>query len=159
MTSDEVKNTCEEGLLNEILSRHGHAGESLLGILQDIQLAHQYIPQQYLPKVAAWTGLPLNRVYAVTTFYNAFSLDPKGKYVIKVCVGTACHVRGAPGIIEELETLLGVKRGETTGDGKFTLETVNCIGACALGPVMVTNGDYQGHLSRDKINAIIGQYQ
>lgn len=159
MTADKAKNTSEEGPLDEILSRYLHTGESLLGILQDIQSANQYIPQEYLPGVASWTGVPLNRVYAVTTFYNAFSLEPKGKYVIKVCVGTACHVRGAPGIIEELEALLGVKRGETTSDGKFTLETVNCIGACALGPVMVTNGDYQGHLSRDKINAIIGLYQ
>ncbi len=153
-----VKSPADERL-DELLKKHDRRGESLLAILQDIQSAFNYVSEEHLPAVAAWIDVPLARVYAVATFYNAFSLDPKGKYVIKVCMGTACHVRGAPGIVEEVEMLLGIRRGETTADGKFTLETVNCIGACALGPVMVTNGDYQGHLSRDKIQAIIGQYK
>lgn len=142
----------------EILVKYDRKGESLLAVLQEIQVTFSYIPEAVIKDVAAWLGLPVHQVYSVTTFYNAFSLKPKGKYVIQVCMGTACHVRGAPAIVEEAEALLGISRGETTKDGKFTLETVNCIGACALGPVMVINGDYHGHLTRSKIADILGKY-
>jgi NADH-quinone oxidoreductase subunit E len=142
----------------EILGKHDRAGESLLAVLQEIQETFSYIPEEVIRDVAAWLGLPVHQVYSVTTFYNAFSLKPKGKYVIQVCMGTACHVRGSSAIVEEAETILGISRGETTKDGKFTLETVNCVGACALGPVMVINGDYHGHLTRSKIAGILEKY-
>jgi NADH-quinone oxidoreductase subunit E len=145
--------------LKKILDRYEAKGESLLALLQDLQQNYSYLPEEGLKAVAEKLQVPLNRVYSVATFYNAFSLKPKGKYVVQVCMGTACHVRGAPGIVEEAERVLGIKRGDTTDDGKFTLETVNCVGACALGPVMVVNGSYHGHLTRDKIGAILKEYE
>lgn len=147
-----------EEVLSDILKPYARNGESLLAILQDIQSAFSYVPEGVLPDIAAWTEVPLARVYAVATFYNAFSLTPKGEFVIKVCMGTACHVRGAPGIVEELEALLGIGRGETTKDGRFTLETVNCVGACAIGPVAVVNDHYHGNLTRNEIKAILKNY-
>ncbi len=144
--------------VDDILNRYPAVGESLLAILQDVQEKFQYLPEGVLKQVAPHLNLPLNQVYAVATFYNAFSMVPKGKYVIQVCMGTACHVRGAPGIVEELERLLNIKRGETTPDKRFTLETVNCVGSCALGPVKVINGDYHGHLTRNKVEKILKQY-
>lgn len=145
--------------LKGILKKYPAIGESLLAILQDVQLEYQFIPEMCLKEISKELALPLNQVYAVATFYNAFSLKPKGKNVIQVCMGTACHVRGATDIVDELERLLNIKCGNTTPDGKFTLETVNCVGACALGPVKVINGDYHGHLTRDKIENILKQYQ
>ena len=144
--------------LDAMLREHEREGESLLAILQDIQSSFHYIPEELLPEVAAWIDVSLARVYAVATFYNAFSLKPKGAFVIKVCTGTACHVRGAGGIAEEIESLLGIKRGETTADGRFTLETVNCVGACAIGPIAVINGTYHGNLARDDIKSILKNY-
>ncbi|MBT4290114.1 MAG: NAD(P)H-dependent oxidoreductase subunit E [Deltaproteobacteria bacterium] len=142
-----------------ILKKYPAIGESLLAILQDVQLEYKYLPEVCLKKVSNKLELPLNQVYAVATFYNAFSLKPKGIYVIQVCLGTACHVRGAPDIVDELERLLNIKCGDTTPDGRFTLESVNCVGACALGPVKVINGDYHGHLTRNKIEKILKQYK
>jgi NADH-quinone oxidoreductase E subunit len=133
--------------------------ESLMPILQDIQDALHYLPEDCIKEVAQKLGISLNRVYSMATFYNAFSLEPKGEYIIQVCMGTACHVRGAPGIVEELERILKIKRGKTTSDMKFSLETVNCLGACALGPVMVINGEYHGHLTPDKVKGIVDQYE
>jgi NADH-quinone oxidoreductase subunit E len=132
--------------------------EALMPILQDIQDKFHYIPEECLREVSQRLEIPLNRVYAIATFYNAFSLEPKGKYIIQVCMGTACHVRGAPEIVEEAERILKIKRGHTTRDMKFSLETVNCLGACALGPIMVINGEYHGHLSPDKVKGILKQY-
>lgn len=148
----------DDAALSGILKHYAHSGESLLAILQDIQNGFRYIPEELLVRIAEWTEVPLPRVYAVATFYNAFSLEKKGTFVIKVCMGTACHVRGAPGIAEELESLLGIKRGETTKDGKFTLETVNCVGACAIGPVAVVNDHYHGNLTRNEIRGILKNY-
>jgi NADH:ubiquinone oxidoreductase subunit E len=148
----------QEEVLSGILRQYARNGESLLAILQDVQTGFRYIPEGLLARVAEWTEVPLPRVYAVATFYNAFSLERKGTFVIKVCMGTACHVRGAPGIAEELESLLGIKRGETTKDGRFTLETVNCVGACAIGPVAVVNDHYHGNLTRNEIKGILKNY-
>lgn len=151
------KKSAQESL-SVILKNYDRHGESLLAILQDIQSGFKYIPEELLPVVAEWIDVPLARVYAVATFYNAFSLDPKGTFVIKVCMGTACHVRGAMGITEELEALLGIHRGETTKDGKFTLETVNCVGACAIGPIAVVNDEYHANLTRNEIKTILKHY-
>ena len=158
MTSGTPVDANRDAMLSGILKRYARNGESLLALLQDIQSGFHFIPVEVLPEVAVWTDVPLPRVYAVATFYNAFSLEKKGTFVIKVCMGTACHVRGAPGIAEELESLLGIKRGETTGDGKFTLETVNCVGACAIGPVAVVNDHYHGNLTRNEIKGILKNY-
>ena len=144
--------------VTDVLELYQPVGESLLAILQDIQEKYQYLPEDTLKQIALHLKLPLTQVYAVATFYNAFSMKPKGKYVIQVCMGTACHVRGAKGIVEEIERLLNIPRGTTTPDKRFTLETVNCVGACALGPVQVINGEYHGHLTRKKVDQILKQY-
>jgi NADH-quinone oxidoreductase subunit E len=136
--------------LDEILRGHAASSQSLIAVFQDVQSRFHYLSAEHIREVAARLEVPLPRAYAVATFYNAFSLKPKGQLVIQVCLGTACHVRGAPRILEELERLLGISRGETTADGRFSLETVNCLGACALGPIVVAGGDYLGAMTARK---------
>ena len=133
--------------LDEILCAYEASPESLIAVFQDVQERFRYLSEQHIREVAARLEVPLPQAYAVATFYNAFSLRPKGKYIIKICLGTAYHVRGAPRILEEAERLLGISRGETTPDGKFSLETVNCLGACALGPIMVVGEKSHGHVT------------
>jgi len=101
--------------------------------------------------------IPLSRVYEVATFYNAFSLKPRGEHIVKICMGTACHVRGASAIQDKMERTLNIKPGETTADKKFSLETVNCVGACALGPVVVINTEYHGQMTMAKVDKVIGK--
>ncbi|MGZ5425502.1 MAG: NADH-quinone oxidoreductase subunit NuoE family protein, partial [Candidatus Aminicenantales bacterium] len=112
-----------------------------------------------LRHVAKALGMPLIDVVGVATFYRAFSLEPRGKHTCLVCLGTACHVRGGPKILEELERKLDVPAGETTKDGQFTLETVACLGCCAIGPVVVVDGEYHGHATIRKIGPILSKYQ
>jgi NADH-quinone oxidoreductase subunit E len=143
----------------EIIERHGYQSSSLIGILQDIQGQMNYLPRKALIQVAKNLDIPLSSVYEVATFYRAFSLEPKGKHTIQVCLGTACHVRGGARILDYLENRLGVKSGETTKDLTFTLEGVNCLGACALGPMMVIDKKYFGKISTNKIEPILRKYQ
>jgi len=145
--------------LQEIFESHACSSESLIAILQDIQEKFHYLAEDNLKLVSEQLAVPLHQVYSVTTFYNAFSLKPKGKYVIQVCMGTACHVRGADRLLEELERELGIANGETTPDQQFSLETVNCLGACALGPIMVVDGTYHGHMAPHKVNSILQKYR
>ncbi len=142
--------------LRDIIARHNGQRSFLIAILQDVQQAYNYLPAEVLKAVGKELDLPLMRVYEVATFYNAFSLKPRGDHVVKLCVGTACHVRGAATILDKLERTLEIKPGETSGDRKFTLETVNCVGACALGPVMVMNGEYHGQVTMAKVDKVIG---
>lgn len=141
----------------EIVKKHGGAKSALIAVLQDIQEAFNYLPKQALKTAAKAMDIPLARVYEVATFYTAFSLKPRGEHVVKICMGTACHVRGASAIQDKMERTLGIKPGETTADGKFSLETVNCVGACALGPVVVINTDYHGQVTMAKVDKIIGK--
>jgi len=122
-------------------SYHGERG-GLITILEAIQAKYSYLPEEALRLVADRTGTSLVDVYGVATFYKAFSLKPRGKHLCSVCVGTACHVRGGPSVAKEVKKRLGVEAGETTQDRQFTLETVNCLGACALGPIVVVDGHY-----------------
>jgi len=144
--------------LQDIFENHPHSSESLIAILQDIQEKFHYLAEDNLKAVSDQLAVPLHQVYSVATFYNAFSLKPKGKYVVQVCMGTACHVRGAPRILEELERVLGISNGETTPDQQFSLETVNCLGACALGPIMVVNGEYHGNMETTNVAGVIERY-
>jgi len=128
-----------------------------LSVLTGIQAKYGYLPEAALRRVAEATDHPLTDIYAVATFYRAFSLKPRGKHVVSVCLGTACHVRGASKIIEEFSAQLGIKPGETTVDKKFTLETVNCLGACALGPTVMLDGRYFSHVSVAGVRNIINQ--
>lgn len=146
------------GELNEIFERHVISPESLIAILQDIQEHHHYLSEEHLKSVAEHLKIPVGRVFSVANFYNAFSLQPKGENVIQVCMGTACHVRGALRILEELERILGIKDGETTANNKFSLETVNCLGACALGPIMVINGEYYGNMTTKQVATLLDKY-
>ena len=114
----------------------------LIAVLEKIQAKYGYLPEDVLREVSRKTGRSMVDIYGVATFYRAFSLTPRGKHLISVCLGTACHVRGGPAIAKEIEQQLGIRAGETTEDNEFTFETVNCLGACALGPVVVVDGHY-----------------
>ena len=142
-------------LVCDILEKHGFQRAALIAILQDIQAKMNYLPRKALVQVAKSLDLPLTNIYEVATFYKAFSLEPKGKHTLQVCLGTACHVRGGARILDYLESRLDVKAGGTTQDLAFTLESVNCLGACALGPVMVVDRRYHGRVSPHKIEPIL----
>lgn len=137
-----------------ILQRYPRGPEHLISVLQDIQLEYRYLPRPVMDQVAARLGVPLAKVYGVATFYKGFSLTPRGEMVLRVCTGTACHIRGAPLILNELETRLKLKPGETTEDLKFSLEAVNCVGACALAPVVMANDVAHGNLSVTRVRRL-----
>ncbi len=141
----------------EIVKKHGGDKSTLIAVLQDIQEAFNYLPKEALKAAGKAMNIPLSRVYEVATFYNAFSLKPRGEHIVKICMGTACHVRGAAAIQDKMERTLNIKPGETTADKKFSLETVNCVGACALGPVVVINTEYHGQMTMAKVDKVIGK--
>lgn len=146
-------------VINRILKRHRYQKSSLIAILQDIQDEYSFLPEDVLEKIAEGLDIPFSRVYSVGTFFRAFSLTPRGKHLITVCLGTACHVRGGPRIVEEIERVLGITSGQTTNDKNFTLETVNCLGCCAIGPIMVVDGKYYGEVTPAKVSAILKSYE
>lgn len=139
----------------DILTKHNENRGGLIAILEEIQTRCGYLPEDALKTVAEKTGRSLVDIYGVATFYHSFSLAPRGKHLVSVCVGTACHVRGAPVIAEEFERQLEVGPGETTPDREFTLQTVNCLGACALGPMVVVDGHYFSNVKPTKVAEII----
>lgn len=132
---------------------------NLIALLQDVQEVYGYLPEGALQEVADFIGMPLSRVYGVATFYNQFRLTPLGENVIRVCRGTACHVNNSANILFALETALNIKAGQTTRDKKFTLETVACIGACSIAPVITVNDDYHGRISVKDVPNIIKKYK
>ncbi len=144
----------EPNELAETIEQNG-ADASLISILEEIQGRYRYLPQGAMILVSERLGVPLSQVYSVATFYHAFSLVPRGKHTICVCTGTACHVRGAVQVLNRLETGLGVRPGETTRDRHFTLETVNCLGCCALGPVVVLDDEYEGQMTTKKVDKLL----
>jgi NADH-quinone oxidoreductase subunit E len=127
----------------------------LMHVLEEIQSRYRYLPKDALILVSQRLGMPLSQVYSVATFYHAFTLTPQGEHLIHVCTGTACHVRGALQVLQRLESELGVGPGETTRDRLFTLETGNCLGACALGPVVVLDGEYEGQMTARKVDRLL----
>ncbi len=129
--------------------------EQLTSLLQDIQAEFDYLPRDVLVRVSHKLDIPLTQVFGVATFFRAFSLKPRGRHVVTVCLGTACHVRAGHRLVEKMERDHGVKPGETTEDMKFTLETVNCLGCCALGPVVVVDGKYESQVTPDKLGRIL----
>ena len=128
---------------------------TLIMAMQDIQKQYNYLPRVALELVARRMSLPLAQIYSVATFYKAFSLEPKGKHHICVCTGTACHVRQASVIVDNLSLSLGIKPRETTADREFSFETVNCLGACALGPLVMVDGEYHGNMTVPKMNKLL----
>jgi len=155
---EKKEESLDTSKVDEIVNKYNRNQSFLIGMLQDIQVAYNFLPKEALICLSAQTNVPLNRIYNVVTFYTAFSLVPRGRHTINVCMGTACHVRGAGKVLEEMERVLKIKAGETTEDKKFTLETVNCLGACALGPVIVIDGEYFGKVTPDKINLILSKF-
>lgn len=144
--------------INEILHREALGDGSLIAALEEIQRRYRYLPREALVLASERLDVPLSQVYSVATFYNSFSLEPKGKHCLHVCMGTACHVRGSPQVLERLETKLGVQAGATTLDRLFTLETVNCLGACALGPIVVVDGEYSGQMTPQKADRLLRSF-
>jgi NADH-quinone oxidoreductase subunit E len=130
-----------------------------LAILQDMQRAFHYIPREGLEAAAEYLGCGLSDLYSMATFYKALSLTPKGRHIIKVCDGTACHIRGSVTLLDALRRRLGVEPGGTTADGLFSLEIVNCLGACAIAPVMIVGEEYYGSLTIEKLDAVLQEYE
>jgi len=141
--------------INDIINKEATGDGSLIAALEEIQGRYRYLPPEALILVSERLGVPLSQAYSVATFYNAFSLRPKGKHCLHVCMGTACHVRGSPQILDRLEAKLGIQAGETTRDHLFTRETVNCLRACALGPIVVTDEEYSGQMTVQKTDQLL----
>ena len=138
-----------------VLDKYQQEEGWLVSILQDIQAEFNYLPKDALLEVSQGLDVPLSQVYGVATFFKAFSLKPRGRHSINVCLGTACHVRGAVRILDRVEDELGIRGGDTTRDLKYTLETVNCVGACALGPIVIVDGEYTGQMKIDKVKPLL----
>jgi NADH:ubiquinone oxidoreductase subunit E len=145
--------------VDAIVDEYGCNRDSLISILQDVQSEYRYLPEDMLRQVAKRLELPLIQVYGVATFFKAFSLKPRGRHTVSVCLGTACHVRGAPNVLDEVKRQLSVEPGDTTEDMQFTLETVNCLGACAIGPVVVVDSNYQGQMRPGRVKSVLKQYR
>ncbi len=145
--------------LDGVLQKNEYDSENVIMILQDITARYNYLPEEALTYVAKELNIPLSHIFGVATFYKAFSLTPRGKYIINVCTGTACHVRGAEKIKETIEERLHINEGETTEDLMFTLDTVRCLGCCALGPVITVNEKSHGGLDRKQTASLIEKYE
>ena len=141
--------------IEDVLDKYPSKPEALITIMQDLQARLRYLPEEGLVLIAERLNIPLSKVYSVATFYNAFSFIPKGKYIIKVCLGSACHLKGSEELGLAIERELGISGGETTPDQKFSYEPVNCLGACALAPVVVINEKYYGKMTLPKLTFIL----
>lgn len=145
--------------VDKIVDSYGADPEALLMVMQDISDIYNYVPPQVIPVLAKRLNVKESLIYGVATFYKTISLEPRGKYIVSVCTGTACHVRGAEKITEALEQNLNIKESETTDDGLFTLEAVRCIGCCASGPVITVNQETHGGLDRSSVLNVIDEYR
>jgi NADH:ubiquinone oxidoreductase subunit E len=143
--------------LEILTARAGGRKRALIQVLQDIQDRFRWLPPEALEHVADALGVPLAQVYGVATFYKSFSLEPRGRHVCTVCLGTACHVRGGGAVLEHFERRLGIAAGGTTPDGKYTLERVNCLGACALAPLAVVDGRYHSQMTEAKVDSVLAE--
>jgi len=144
--------------IDKIVDKYHCEKSALIQILLEIQANTHWLPKHALMWVSERLDVPMSQIRQITTFYKAFHLKPRGEHLVRVCLGTACHVRGGPRILEYTERALGIKAGETTENMKFTLESVNCLGCCALGPVIVVDNDYHGRLSTSQIEKILSSY-
>ena len=157
-TCDHLAKKKEEQELEELLKPYKHDTGNLIPALQKVQEYYGYLPERGMKKVAEEFNMPESKVFGVATFYAQFHLSPRGKWVVRVCTGTACHVRGAESIMEKLTEELGIQPGETTEDLKFTIEPVACIGCCGLAPVIMVNDNTHGRLTPDQITDILAKY-
>lgn len=160
MANTPQKNGALYKQLKEVIESKKGLREPLIEILREAQGIFGYLPQEVQEFVAEELNVPVGRIYGVVTFYNFFTMEPRGKHVVNVCTGTACYVKGAPRLIQMLEELLGIKMGETSKDGLFTLTSVHCVGACSLAPVFVIGEDTFGRIeTRDQLEKIIVEYR
>jgi NADP-reducing hydrogenase subunit HndA len=148
----------QEKQLKELITSHKDMQGALMPVLQEAQEIYGYLPIEVQTMIAEGLDIPLEEVYGVATFYGQFNLNPKGKYQIAVCLGTACYVRGAGAVLERIEQKLGVERGGITPDGVFSLDATRCLGACGLAPVMTINGEVYGRLVPSDVDRILDQY-
>ena len=148
----------QESKVKSFVTKHNSEKKALISILQDIQEEYNYLPQDALKIVSETLGIPLIDIIGVATFYRAFSLEPRGRHLVTVCMGTACHVRGGLKILEEFEKKLNIKAGETTEDKQFSLQTVACLGCCAIGPVVVIDDEYHAQTTIRKVVPILKKY-
>lgn len=144
-------------VIDGIMKDYDYKKSALISILQDVQNKYNWLPQDIIKYIARKLSVSLTDVFGIVTFYKSFSLEPRGKHIIKVCLGTACHVRGGARILDGLERKLGIKERETTKDGQFTLETVNCLGCCAIGPIMMVDGEPHGEMNVKKANSVLAK--
>lgn len=149
----------EQQAIDQILGKYDYEHSSIIGMLQDLQEEENYLPEKDLEYISERLSMPMTRIYRIATFYNAFSLAPRGRYLINVCLGTACHVRGAARVLDKLKMDLGIDVGEMTRDRLFSLETVNCLGSCALGPIVVIGGEYHGQMTPARVASTIKKYR
>jgi len=147
----------ETSTLETILDHYDRDPANIISVLQDIQAEANWLPEEDLRYVSAQLEIPLSKMMALVTFYQAFSLKPRGRHIVSVCLGTACHVRGAERIVSAVERELGIQGGETDKDLQWTLETVGCLGACALGPIVVVDGEYHGQMTSVKASRLLNQ--
>jgi NADH-quinone oxidoreductase subunit E len=145
--------------IDTIIERYETRESAILAILQDIQAKEKYLPKEVLEQVGQRLHIPINKIYRIATFYRAFSLTPRGRHEVVVCLGTACHVRGAQRIVDQIGIELGIRPGETTKDRNFTLETVNCLGVCASGPILAVDGEYFSNMSPIKVEGVLKKFQ
>ncbi len=145
----------ELNMVDGVVDKYEQKPWALISILQDIQEEAGYLPPEVLRRVAEKMDIPLTQIYGVATFYRSLSLTPQGRHIVTFCMGTACHVRGSDRVLTEVGDLLGVEPGQTTADGEFTLKVANCLGACAIGPVMVLDGQYHGKISASKAKKLL----
>ena len=142
-----------------IIRKYDGDKSQLVSILQDIQSEFNYLPRAALDKVSKKMSIPQSQVYAMSTFFRAFSLKERGKHIVNICLGTACHVRGGELILDSLKRQLDINTGATTKDLNFTLESVNCMGCCATGPVVKIGDEYFGHMTNDKVEPMLNKYR
>lgn len=141
--------------VDTIIDSYDAQGSSLLAIMQDVQDEARYLPREAMERISERLSVPIARVYQMATFFESFHLEPRGKHICTVCMGTACHVRGATRLVEELERDLDIPSGGTTEDLMFTIEEVNCVGACALGPLVIIDGDYHGNMTSNRLQKVV----
>lgn len=145
--------------IDQIIDKHNCEASSLIQILLDIQSENHWLPKEAIERVSEKLNVPLSQIQHITTFYKSFSLVPRGRHEVHVCTGTACHVRGAQRVLDTVQEQIGIKPGETDVDLKFTLETVNCLGCCALGPLMVVDGEYHGNIVPAQLEDVLKNYE
>ena len=147
--------TKERSRSDRIIAKHRADKSALIQILLEIQRENRWLPKPVVMRLSKRLGVPINQIYHIATFYKAFSLIPQGRHSISVCTGTACHVRGAPRLLDRVGEALNIGPGQTSPDQKFTLSTVNCLGCCALGPVLVVDDEYHGNPSSKEVKRVI----